>query len=693
MSRRAARKIEELTTQLNEHNYRYHVLADPVISDHEYDHLLAELQALEDTHPGLLRPDSPTRRVGGSPASEFPAVRHEIPMLSLDNSYSRADIEAFDVRVRDALPGEKVEYVAELKIDGVALSLRYENSLLIRAATRGNGTQGDEITANARTIRSIPLRLREEGIDCEIRGEVYMSGADFAVLNQQREEGDEPLFANPRNATAGALKLQDPVQVARRHLRFFAYWLHRPAAPAATQLEHLRHLRQWGLPTNPTVAPCPTIKAIFDFYQKYETRRDDLPYEIDGIVIKVDSLDQQQRLGVTAKNPRSAMAFKFSARQAQTVLHQIHLQVGRTGAVTPVAQLEPVLLAGSTIQRASLHNQDEIRRKDIRPGDTVILEKGGDVIPKVVEVVLDKRPADSSPFVFPRHCPVCQGVLVRDPDEAVNRCENPACPAQLKRRLQHFASRNAMDIEGLGPSVVEQLVERNLVQDVGDLYVLDLETLAGLERLAEKSARNLLDGLEASKGRPFDRVLFALGLRHVGSTVALTLGRCFPSINRLAGASVEDLEAVPEIGPTIAHSVSAFFAGPETRVLLKKLQLAGLQLELEESAPVASYFAGKTLVLTGTMERHTRDEAAALIQQLGGRVASSVSKKTDLVIAGVEAGSKLEKARQLNIAVFSEEEFLQHLRTGKPRIQSGDRMALGPQLAKSSATGTKDKSR
>ena len=663
MSRQAARKIAELTAQLNEHNYRYHVLADPLISDQEYDQLLVELQQLEEIHPDLLRPDSPSQRVGGSPVSAFPSVAHDIPMLSLDNSYSREDIEAFDQRVRDALPDEEFGYVAELKIDGVALSLRYENSVLVRAATRGNGTQGDEITANVRTIRSIPLRLRQEGIDCEIRGEVYMSADDFAALNQQRQEDDEPLFANPRNSTAGSLKLQDPRQVARRHLRFFAYWLHQPNDPATTHLEHLHNLQQWGLPTNPATAPCPTLKAVFDFYQQYETQRDELPYEIDGIVIKVDNLDQQERLGATAKSPRSAMAFKFSARQARTVLHQIHLQVGRTGAVTPVAQLEPVLLAGSTIQRASLHNQDEIQRKDIRPGDTVILEKGGDVIPKVVEVVLEERPADSRPFVFPPHCPVCQGPLGRDEDEAASRCENPTCPAQLKRRLQHFASRNAMDIEGLGPAVVEQLVERGLVQDVGDLYALDHETLAGLERLAQKSARNLLDGLEASKKRPFDRVLFALGLRHVGSTVALTLCRSLQSIERLAEASPEDLEAVPEIGPTIARSVSAFFAGSETKGLLKKLQQAGLQLELQETAtaPADSFFADKTVVLTGTMERHSRDEAAALIQQLGGRVSASVSKKTDLLIAGEQAGSKLEKARQLGIAVFSEEEFLQHL--------------------------------
>ena len=660
MHRETERRINELIAQLDEHNYRYHVLADPAISDQEYDRLMAELQELERGHP---RPDSPSQRVGGSPAAEFPTVRHAIPMLSLDNSYSRADVEAFDQRVHVALPDEPVTYVTELKIDGVALSLTYEDSLLVRAATRGNGAQGDEITANARTIRAIPLRLREPGIDAEIRGEVYMAREDFEALNQQREQEDQPLFANPRNAAAGSLKRQDPRLVARRHLRFFAYWLHRPQDPTTTHIDHLQTLQQWGLPINPNFAPGATLDEVFAFYERYETERDELPYEIDGIVIKVDQLDQQERLGATAKSPRSQMAYKFRARRASTVLREIRLQVGRTGAITPVGLLDPVPLAGSTIQRATLHNEDEIRRKDIRPGDTVVLEKGGDVIPKILEVILEKRPANARPFVFPQACPACQEPVVRDPDEAVSRCENPACPAQLKRRLQHFASRNAMNIEGMGPAVVDQLVELDLVKDVGDLYALDLETLAGLERLATRSAQNLIDSLNTSRERPFDRVLFALGIRHVGTTVALTLARCFPSIERLCQATEEELETVPEIGPTIARSVGAFSAGSEVGELIEKLRRAGLQLELEEApeAPAASFFAGKTVVLTGSLTRYTRDEAAALIQQLGGRVTSSVSKKTNLVVAGEEAGSKLTQAQKLGISVLSEEEFLQHL--------------------------------
>ena len=663
MSTDPTARIAELTEQLNEHNHNYHVLAAPTISDREYDHLLAELQRLEEAHPDLRLPDSPAQRVGGQPTSEFPTVRHSEPMLSLDNSYSPEDLSDFDRRVRQNLPDEEIAYVAELKIDGVALGLTYEDSLLVRAVTRGDGVQGDEITANARTIRSIPLRLRRPGISCEIRGEVYMEKNAFLDLNARRDEEGEPPFANPRNSTAGSLKLQDPSLVARRNLRYFAYWLSTPDDPAATHWQHLEMLREWGLPTNPTAARCPDLDAAFAFYARYETERDGLPYEIDGVVVKVDSLDQQNRLGATAKSPRSAMAYKFRASQAQTVLRNIILQVGRTGAVTPVALLEPVPLAGSTIGRASLHNEDEIRRKDIRIGDTVIIEKGGDVIPKVAGVVLEQRPDDAVPFEFPSHCPVCASQLVRDPDEAAIRCENHTCSAQLRRRLEHFAGRNAMDLEGLGPAV-EQLVEQDLVEDVGDLYSLDLETLADLERLAEKSARNLLGGLAASRERSFDRLLFALGLRHVGSTVARTLARHFGSVEKMALAEVEELEAVPEIGPTIARSVHAFFTSPESEPLIAKLRRAGLQLEMEElpEEVVESYFTGKTVVLTGNLSQYDRTTAAALIQELGGRTTSSVSKKTDLVIAGEKAGSKLAKAEKLGIQVLSEEEFIEYLR-------------------------------
>ena len=664
MTQDIAQRIAALVDELEEHLYRYHVLDAPTISDQEFDRLLAELQALEEAHPALKRPDSPTQRVGGTPTSDFPTVRHAQPMLSLDNSYSRQDVEDFDRRVRQSLPDEAVEYVFELKIDGVALSLTYQDSLLVRAVTRGDGVQGDEITANARTIPTIPLRLRQPGINCEIRGEVYMESSDFAQLNAQREADDEPLFANPRNSTAGSLKLQDPNLVAKRNLRFFAYWIYSEGGSQTRHSECLETLRAWGLIV-PEHRRCATLEDMFDHYDHYATTRADLPYEIDGVVIKVDSLNQQERLGYTAKSPRSAMAYKFPAYQARTRLLDIHLQVGRTGAVTPVAVLDPVPLAGSTIARASLHNADEIRRKDIRIGDTVLIEKGGDVIPKVVEVDPSERPDDSVEYAFPNQCPSCRGPLTRDAEEAVARCDNPTCPAQLRRRLEHFASRNAMDIEGLGPAVVEQLVEQGLVKDLSDLYELNVESLGALERMGEKSAQNLLDGLKRSEKQPFDRVLFALGIRHVGATVARTLARTFGSLDALCKASVEELEATHEIGPTIARSLYASLPDLPAldRVLYKLENKAKLQFEMEaeEEAAPPSHFSGKTVVITGTLSAYSRDEAAALIERLGGKTTSSVSKKTDLLIAGEKAGSKLAKAKALDVEVLDEAAFIAQL--------------------------------
>ncbi len=665
MTQDISQRIAALADELEEHLYRYHVLDAPTISDQAFDHLLAELQALEEAHPALKRPDSPTQRVGGTPISDFPTVRHARPMLSLDNSYSRQDVEDFDRRVRQSLPDEAVEYVFELKIDGVALSLIYQDSLLVRAVTRGDGVQGDEITANARTIPTIPLRLRQPGVNCEIRGEVYMEGSDFAQLNAQRTADDEPLFANPRNSTAGSLKLQDPNLVAKRNLRFFAYWIHSEDGGPTRHSECLETLCAWGLIV-PENQCCSSLADVFALYDHYAAARAALPYEIDGAVIKVDSLSQQERLGNTAKSPRSAMAYKFPAYQARTRLLDIHLQVGRTGAVTPVAVLEPVPLAGSTIARASLHNADEIRRKDIRIGDTVLIEKGGDVIPKVVEVDRSERPDGSVEYAFPNQCPSCKGPLTRDTEEAVTRCDNPTCPAQLRRRLEHFASRNAMDIEGLGPAVAEQLVEQGLVKDLSDLYELDVESLGALERMGEKSAQNLLDGLDRSKEQPFDRVLFALGIRHVGATVARTLARAFGSLDALCKASVEELEATHEIGPTIARSLYASLPALPAldRVLYQLKNKAMLQFAMEatEAAAPASHFSGKTVVITGTLSGYSRDEAAALIERLGGKTTSSVSKKTDLLIAGEKAGSKLAKAQALGVAVLDEAAFIAQLK-------------------------------
>ena len=666
MTQDIAQRIAALADELEEHLYRYHVLDAPTISDQDFDRLFAELQALEEAHPALKRPDSPTQRVGGAPTSDFPTVRHARPMLSLDNSYSRQDVEDFDRRVHQSLPDEAVEYVFELKIDGVALSLIYQDSLLVRAVTRGDGVQGDEITANARTIPTIPLRLRQQGVNCEIRGEVYMESSDFAQLNAQRAADDEPLFANPRNSTAGSLKLQDPNLVAKRNLRFFAYWIHVEDRGQTRHSECLATLRAWGLMV-PEHKRCASLADVFDHYDHYATTRAALPYEIDGAVIKVDSLSQQERLGYTAKSPRSAMAYKFPAYQARTRLLDIHLQVGRTGAVTPVADLEPVPLAGSTIARASLHNADEIRRKDIRIGDTVLIEKGGDVIPKVVGIDRSERPDESVEYAFPNQCPSCKGPLTRDAEEVVTRCDNPTCPAQLRRRLEHFASRNAMDIEGLGPAVVEQLVDQELVKDLSDLYELNVESLGALERMGEKSAQNLLDGLDRSrKQQPFDRVLFALGIRHVGATVARTLAQEFVSLDDLCKASVEELEATPEIGPTIARSLYASLPDLPAldRVLYKLKNKAKLQFEMEaeEEAAPASPFNGKTVVITGTLSNYSRDEAAALIERLGGKTTSSVSEKTDLLIAGEKAGSKLAKAEALGVAVLDEAAFIAQLK-------------------------------
>ena len=663
MTAAAEKRVRELTTQLEEHNYHYHVLADPAISDREYDELMTELQQLEETNPALRKPDSPTLRVGGEPTSEFPSRRHANPMLSLDNSYSREDLSAFDQRVRSALPDENVEYVAELKIDGVALSLIYEDSRLTRAVTRGNGVQGDEVTANARTIRAVPLKLRRPGVSCEVRGEVYMTLSAFENLNKQQEERDRPLFANPRNSTAGSLKLQSPNLVAARKLQFFSYWLDVAEDEDGTHSSHLATLRDLGLPVNPQHALCPDLEAVFQFYDSYETRREALDYEIDGVVLKVNDLEQYERLGTTAKSPRGAMAYKFAAQQSSTVLLEIRWQVGRTGAISPVAILEPVLLAGSTVQRATLHNVDEIQRKDIRVGDTVLLEKGGDVIPKIIGVVLEERPPETAPAAVPSSCPVCDSELERDEDEAALRCVNDTCPGQIKRRLEHFAGRNAMDIDGLGTAVIEQLVDRELVADVGDLYSLDVEALSGLERLAERSARNIVESLRRSVDRPFDRLLFGLGIPHIGTTIARTLADEFLSVERLAAADAEELEEAEEIGPTISQALATFFADSRTAALIGKLRRAGLQLEQTATTapPTNSFFSGKTVVLSGTLAGYTRDECAAAIERLGGKMATSVSRKTNLLIAGDRAGSKLAKAEELGIDVLDEEELRRHL--------------------------------
>ncbi len=656
----ANERIKTLVKELNTHNYNYNVLNAPTISDREFDQLLHELIDLETQHPNLIEPDSPTQRVGSDLSKEFPTVVHEVPMLSLDNTYSEDELRDFEDRIRKELPGEDLQYVAELKIDGVALSLTYENGLLVRGVTRGDGVQGEEITANVKTIQAIPIRLREPIAHCEIRGEVYLNHKVFDQMNERREQEGENRFANPRNAAAGSLKLQDPRLVAQRKLSFFAYFFRSETHAKETHAENLDFITQLGLPVNPNRAICNGIEDILTYARHWQAQRPHLPYDIDGIVIKLNNGNQQTKLGATAKTPRWAISYKYSAEQAETKLNQITLQVGRTGVVTPVANLEPVLLAGTTVSRATLHNAEELERKDIREGDTVILEKGGDVIPKVVRVVTTKRPAQSQPFVFPPNCPACNAPLVKDETEVAIRCINTRCQAQMKGNMRHFASRTAMDIEGLGIALVEQLIDNKLVQDVGDLYTLTLEQLSNLDRMAEKSAQNVLDALNASKQQPFHRVLFALGIRHIGATVARALADNFHTIDKLRETPPEEIEAVHEIGGAIAQSIHAYLNNAENWAVIEKLRTAGLTLATETPTDTGPKpLDGKTVVVTGTLSRWGRQQIQDLVRALGGKPTSSVSKKTDLVIVGENAGSKKDTAEELGIEILDEEAFAQ----------------------------------
>lgn len=669
-------QVEKLREEICQHNYKYYVLGDPSISDREYDRLMETLGHLENQHPELVTPDSPSQRIGGEATRDFPTVNHAVPMLSLGNTYSEQDLEAFQQRIKNALPNESFEYVAELKFDGIAVSLTYENGLLVRGATRGDGERGDDITPNIRTIRSIPLRLfKQSGApqNIEVRGEVFMSKKGFQKLNREQEASGEKLFANARNSTAGTLKLQDRQLVARRPLDFSAYFIRiaETGGPEVfgldTHLKSLHLLRDLGLPVSRSVRLCRSMWDVIDFCNEWEEKRDELPYEIDGVVIKVNALDQQSRLGATAKSPRWAIAFKFKARQATTVLRAIHLQVGRTGTVTPVAELEPVLLAGSTISRATLHNEDEIRRKDIREGDTVLIEKGGDVIPKVVKIIPEKRPKTSVSFQMPESCPVCFEPLVRIEGETAIRCDNIACPAQIHRRIEHFASRGAMDIEGLGEASVQQLVESGLITDYGDIYFLKKEGVAALERMGEKSAQNLVDAIETSKKQPLDRVIFALGIRFVGAGVATILADEFGSVEALKKASLDRLDHIEGIGPVIAESVMQFFEQPKNLEAVEKLSRAGVRLKEERRKKSGGIFDGKTIVLTGALSRLTREAATAMIESEGGKVTGSVSQKTDYVLVGENPGSKYRKALDMGIEILDEDTFLAALSKAKNR--------------------------
>ncbi len=677
-------RVEKLREQIRYHNYRYYVLDSPEIPDAEYDRLMRELQTLEAEHPELITPDSPTQRVGAQPLEGFGEVRHEVPMLSLDNAFSDEELAEFDRRVRERLEIDTVEYAAEPKLDGLAISLLYEDGVLVRGATRGDGTTGEDVTLNVRTIESIPLRLMGKDYPkrLEVRGEVVMPLKGFRELNKrQQAEGHKP-FVNPRNAAAGSLRQLDPKVTAQRPLEMYCYGIglvekgELPDRHSAI----LARLRDWGLRVYKGVTTVRGLDGCIRYYNTMEKRRDSLPFDIDGVVFKVDSLDEQQRLGYVARAPRWAIARKFPAQEELTRVLDIDVQVGRTGALTPVARLEPVFVGGVTVTNATLHNEDEIRRKDVHIGDWVIVRRAGDVIPEVVSVVKDRRPKDAKPFVMPKKCPVCGSDIERVEGEAVARCTGGLyCEAQRKEAIKHFASRRAMDIEGLGDKLVEQLVDEKLVNDVADLYSLDVDTLAGLERMGRKSAENLIKALEDSKHTTLERFLFALGIREVGEVTARALARAFGTsdtkgmsdkkrvrtdIDRLAKATQEALEAIPDIGPVVAGHIVKFFKQKHNRDVISKLLDAGITWPPQEVA-AAQPLQGKTYVLTGTLSSMTRNDAKARLQALGAKVAGSVSAKTSAVIAGEKAGSKLAKAEKLGVPVLSEDDLIKLLEQGE----------------------------
>lgn len=653
-----------LRDQIRRHEELYYVSANPEISDAEFDALMRELQDLEASHPDLLTPDSPTQRVGGRPVEGFATVEHMRPMLSLDNAYNEDELRAFDERVRRGLDSpDPVAYVAELKIDGLSIALTYENGRLIRGATRGDGVRGEDVSANVRTIRALPLLLADAPAGrVEIRGEVFLPRTRFERINDERRENGEPLFANPRNAAAGAMRNLDPALVARRGLSAWTYHIVTPTRGEGgpTHAAMLERLREWGLPVEPHWERCEGIDAVWAFCEKWKDQRQTLQFETDGVVVKLDRLSLREQLGTTAKFPRWATAFKFPAQQATTRLREIAVNIGRTGAATPFAILEPVFVGGSTVSMATLHNPEDLARKDIRPGDTVIVEKAGDVIPRVVGPVLSKRPGDSQPWTMPAVCPVCGSALIKPADEVVWRCENASCPAKLKRSIEHFASRGAMNIEGLGESLIDQLVERAVVKDVADLYDLSAATLEDLERIGKKSAAKLLAEIERSKANDLWRLLNGLGIRHVGERGAQVLADHFGSIEAIVAASLDELQQVREVGPVLAASVRLWCDEPANRALLTRLAAAGVQVQAPKGARPRGpqTLAGQTFVLTGTLDAMSRDEAQRQIELLGGKVTGSISKKTSYLVTGADAGSKLEKARALGVETLDEPAFL-----------------------------------
>ncbi len=664
----AAIRVEELTRELNEYNYQYYVLANPSISDYDFDQRLKELEGLERLFPQLMDPDSPTQKVGGDITQRFQTVRHRWPMLSLSNTYSEQELRDFDERVRKAI-GNDFHYVCELKFDGLSISLTYEDGVLKRAVTRGDGVQGDEVTANVRTIKKIPNKLRTSGYpdEFEIRGEIFMHRPAFQRLNNERIENGEMAYANPRNFAAGTIKLQDSAEVARRPLDCFLYFLYCDDRNRlfSNHWDSLEAVKSWGFHVCEHTALCTTIDDVLAFIAKWDKERHNLSYDIDGIVIKVNDYGQQEELGFTAKSPRWAISYKYKAEQVETVFLSVSYQVGRTGAVTPVANLKPVLLAGTTVKRASLHNANEIERLDLRIGDTVFVEKGGEIIPKVMSVNMLKRSADAQPIVYPSECPECGKALIRKEGEAVHYCPNDeGCPPQIIGRMQHFIGRKAMDIEGMGDETVDTFFQQGLLHDITDIYLLKdkQDTLKQLERFGQKSIDNMIAGIEKSKEKPFEKVLFALGIRYVGETIAKKLAAHFKTIDNLATATKEEIASVYEIGERIAESVTEYFANDVHRAQIERLKLHGFQLATKEKVVerLGDSLSGKTFVISGVFEQFSRDELTTLIEKHGGKLLSSISGKLDYLVAGDKMGpSKLAKAEKLKIPIISETELLQ----------------------------------
>jgi len=658
-------EIESLRDEIRHHEYRYYVLDDPEISDAEFDRLMNELKRLEAAHPELVTPDSPTQRVGGKPREGFVKVAHSVPMLSLDNAYSEEELRNWERRVHELAGRKEIEHVCELKLDGMSLALRYEHGKLVRGITRGDGSTGEDVTANVRTVRSIPLsipldKLKKAGIpaDFEVRGEMLMPIASFKKMNEEREKQGLSVFANPRNATAGTVRQLEPSITAQRRLDYFAYMLVSNGGTVCAQhWQTLNALDDVGFKVNARRALADSFDEIRKFIGQWEEKRESLPYEIDGVVIKVNSTVLQNELGFTGKAPRWAIAYKYAARSGITQIENIHVQVGRTGKLTPVAELEPVPIGGTTVSRATLHNMDEIERLGVKIGDWVEVERGGDVIPKVTRVIDDdKHPRGHKSFHMPEHCPVCGGHVVRVEGEADHRCVNQKCPAKLRETILHFASRGVMNIDGMGDALVTQLTERGMVKDIADIYKLTKTDLLKLERMGDKSAQNVLDEIENSKKLPLERVIYGLGIRFVGERTAQFLAEHFGSLDAIEIASEEGLQEVEEVGPRIAKSIVEFFAEPKNRELVGELRAAGLQLKGRKKER-GTKLAGKTFVLTGTLANYTRDEAKKMIEDAGGKVAGSVSKKTDYVVAGADAGSKLDKARELGVGVIDEKDM------------------------------------